>query len=610
MLKPMEVFQDDDGQKEVNIDTLSEEGLDRAATLNTATSGEVDLISASLTNYAASSLFSPSHQGRLFTMLRHPIDRALHLYLHLVTTNPSLQEMTIEEYATSHYAPGDWMTRFLSENPYVPTVTEYHSDIAKEILRTKSLIGLWEEQDESMRRIRSYFGLEPMQEDDEANKALQMCQQTIEHFYPAHEAEVTNRLKSMVPLEEGDEAYAALEAKNRYDLELYRYAKTLFAAQVDLPVQVVQDSVLKERYDSKIWTEDRNCVENGSFDGNPIPSNWYAVQAAIAPTLGANNQGNAILVTNRKHQIFGGAWQNIHTDCLKAGEWYVVKATVQTTMAGTNDVFVCDPSIIFNNKALSCPGIGLRIGNDMHEVALAIGPINPTEQWINLYGVFQATPDMFQQVVSLFISRAPPEVDLAIDNVSVSPARDTSVGIMNCSHLIRNGDAEVGDHRFWFIRGQEGADSIDVVSPGHGGSGYAFRHKGKREKRWRGMLQPLDSSCFLEGSTWKITAWFRYFSIEDGGSEVAIACSKANLNASDSCPVFELEFITSEGNSLSTGPLLNTAVGDLEKEGWNEIQHTFTVTPDVALQPFVKISINSVDPAYNYELDDIQMTRV
>eukprot|EP00957_Ditylum_brightwellii_P203819 15336364-Ditylum_brightwellii.AAC.1 len=65
--------------------------------------------------------------------------------------------MSLAEFAQSDYSSKDWLTRFLV-NKRRERVTWEDVQKAKEILRKKFLIGLYDRVEESMERIERYFG--------------------------------------------------------------------------------------------------------------------------------------------------------------------------------------------------------------------------------------------------------------------------------------------------------------------------------------------------------------------------------------------------------------------------------------------------------------------
>ena len=91
-------------------------------------------------------------------MVRHPIERAVSLFHYLgvadwePTYDPDLAYISIEMYARSRRVEFNWMVRFLS-NELERDLTPRHLEVAKEVLRTKSLVGLLSEKGETFARL-------------------------------------------------------------------------------------------------------------------------------------------------------------------------------------------------------------------------------------------------------------------------------------------------------------------------------------------------------------------------------------------------------------------------------------------------------------------------
>ena len=116
-------------------------------------------------------------------------------------------------------------------------------DVAKEILRRKCIIGLLEEKGESMKRFDKFFG---WRADVSRDSLLIFEDEKTAHAVHAarwsknvKDEECSDKLlhwnwmnKNKHPmLEEGTVVYNLLESKNRYDIELYMYARQLFEEQ-------------------------------------------------------------------------------------------------------------------------------------------------------------------------------------------------------------------------------------------------------------------------------------------------------------------------------------------------------------------------------------------
>eukprot|EP00549_Striatella_unipunctata_P016767 CAMPEP_0118676676 /NCGR_PEP_ID=MMETSP0800-20121206/2182_1 /TAXON_ID=210618 ORGANISM="Striatella unipunctata, Strain CCMP2910" /NCGR_SAMPLE_ID=MMETSP0800 /ASSEMBLY_ACC=CAM_ASM_000638 /LENGTH=184 /DNA_ID=CAMNT_0006572221 /DNA_START=45 /DNA_END=599 /DNA_ORIENTATION=- len=168
-------------------------------------------------------VFSSSYKGRMFALFRHPVDRALSMYFYLATAtwdpmhNPKLKDMTIEEYAHSDSIEHNWITRFLIDKT-TGGLTKEDMLVAKEILRKKCLVGMYDDLEESLDRFARYFGW-----DADPTGHIEACQHAcVESGDPRHRHPT---------LSEEEPEYQFILDQNRYDLELYEYAKVLYEAQ-------------------------------------------------------------------------------------------------------------------------------------------------------------------------------------------------------------------------------------------------------------------------------------------------------------------------------------------------------------------------------------------
>jgi len=163
--KELQVITAPDGAKLVNVDTTTVEGLERAAQMGFAQSQLADVVVTPHFYPASMTLFDSDHKARLFTMLRHPIHRALSMYNYLKTADwepthdPRMAYMGVEEYAKSEHVENNWIIRFLT-GEMDGTINESHLNIAKQMLSDYCLVGLMDEKEESMKRFEAYFGLE------------------------------------------------------------------------------------------------------------------------------------------------------------------------------------------------------------------------------------------------------------------------------------------------------------------------------------------------------------------------------------------------------------------------------------------------------------------
>lgn len=102
-----------------SVDVSTPDGIKRAADMNLGSSRVADVISSPFI-YETTALFSDiTEAGKCFTLLRHPVDRAVSFYHHYQqedSTHPNAatyRGMTIDEYAEAS-SENNWMVRFLT----------------------------------------------------------------------------------------------------------------------------------------------------------------------------------------------------------------------------------------------------------------------------------------------------------------------------------------------------------------------------------------------------------------------------------------------------------------------------------------------------------------
>lgn len=220
--KALEVIQEENGSHFVNVDTTTAEGIHRAKKLGLVPSGLADIIVTQHLHPAAT-LFSTEQKGRMFALIRHPIERAVSLFYYLgvaewePTYDPNLNYVSIEMWARSERIEHNWMTRFLS-NELERDLTPRHLEVAKEVLRKKCLIGLLEKKAESFDRFEKFFGWTyPNKHSKECRDRLLNWGWSNKHSHPL--------------IEPGSSAWDLLSKKNYFDMQLYEYSKQLFSEQ-------------------------------------------------------------------------------------------------------------------------------------------------------------------------------------------------------------------------------------------------------------------------------------------------------------------------------------------------------------------------------------------
>mmetsp|Transcript_6181 Transcript_6181/g.9062 ORF Transcript_6181/g.9062 Transcript_6181/m.9062 type:complete len:358 (-) Transcript_6181:237-1310(-) len=262
----LEVFQTENG-KFVNVDTATDEGLKRASKLNLAKSGLADIITSSSPHPIANQIFTPNNPGRMFTILRHPVDRAVTMYYYLKTAtwdplyNPKLITMSLVDYAKSSSIENNWLTRFLVNKPG-GALTKKDLILAKELLKRKCLVGLYDDMEVSLAKFDRYFGwtdgnsIDQDGEDGDENDSNDKDEETNKKRRTAAKAaassssslaktttktEIQKCRKKVIntgdyrhnhpDVKEGSKEWNLIIQQNRFDMELYNYAKLLYQVQ-------------------------------------------------------------------------------------------------------------------------------------------------------------------------------------------------------------------------------------------------------------------------------------------------------------------------------------------------------------------------------------------
>ncbi len=220
----MTVVDANTGAKFLNVDTTSPEGLERARNFNLASYPDLDLIATPYIFMASGALFSSVDRGRLIVFFRHPVDRAVSMYYYLrdkAGIRGAQIGDTIDLYAKSSMVENNWMTRFLT-GKMGGELTPDDEALAKEILRTKSLVGLLSKKAESMRRFKQYFNWKSNYDNDKMFG--QECEDKLLHWAWSGK----NKHKSLT---EGSDTWNLLKEQNTFDIRLYEYAMKLFEVQ-------------------------------------------------------------------------------------------------------------------------------------------------------------------------------------------------------------------------------------------------------------------------------------------------------------------------------------------------------------------------------------------
>jgi hypothetical protein len=213
----------------VNVDTTTVEGIQRAKAMGFADAGLAGSVVTPFI-YESNDLFTGSSKGRLFSLFRHPIDRAVSMFYYLQiatwepTYNPEFKNWTLEQYAQSDLVENNWMTRLLSQFPLEGDIPDdRYVTIAMEVVRHKFLVGLMSDMEASMDRFEKFFRwkfrVNPTNQES--------CRKRL--LSKGSNSNAGN--KSKAKPKPGSPAWDILANQNRYDIQLYGYIKTLFKEQ-------------------------------------------------------------------------------------------------------------------------------------------------------------------------------------------------------------------------------------------------------------------------------------------------------------------------------------------------------------------------------------------
>ena len=214
----------------MNVDTTTPDGIVHASSMRLAESGLADVVFTPMV-HEPTQLFLTSnrdgngkdHFGYMFTIIRHPVERAVSLYYYLKESPwddqiaRAFESMSLEDYARSQYVENNWMTRILS-NHKGGALTDENVRTAKEVLRRKVLVGMFDDMKFSMKRFEKRFGWYAADEETEACEAAIIANKMDRYLeHPA--------------VQEGTGVWNLLVKQNKYDMELFKFAELLFMNQ-------------------------------------------------------------------------------------------------------------------------------------------------------------------------------------------------------------------------------------------------------------------------------------------------------------------------------------------------------------------------------------------
>ena len=228
------------GKKYLNVDLSNVEGIERASALALGTSGMADVVYSPLLQ-EVSDLFSTMNQGRLFIMVRHPVERefARFRYLRKADHGSMLlkaedKAMSYDEFAYSDYVADNWMTRTLVRKSQEEELTAQDMHTAKEILRRKALVGIYSDIIGAVRHYVRYFGWDNAMNGGKLNTGTLSCFERAILEGMGKDTYGTDTKLDEAETQEGSVAWRKIMEMNRFDFELYAYSKQLYKFQIAL----------------------------------------------------------------------------------------------------------------------------------------------------------------------------------------------------------------------------------------------------------------------------------------------------------------------------------------------------------------------------------------
>ena len=169
-------------------------------------------------------IFDSQNRVIMFSVFRHPLDRAMSQYYADIASDPAVAGMTLQQYVRSgeDRLENNHLTRYLSGR-YHGDLREEHLDIAREFLRRKFVVGLARDLPTTAELFSRVFGWRNVT-DVRGSESVDQCSDSIFHELAA---------KTQPSLEVGSEGWKMVMAQNWFDLKLYEYAEHLFHLQVD-----------------------------------------------------------------------------------------------------------------------------------------------------------------------------------------------------------------------------------------------------------------------------------------------------------------------------------------------------------------------------------------
>lgn len=158
--------------------------------------------------------------------------------------------MSLVEYAKSSMIEDNYMVRVLTNTTKERSITQNHLEVAKEIIGRKCLVGFLDRMSEAMEHFAKFFRWEEVKSIDTLHGQMESKERDAESKWEclrnatAHGA---NRHAYARLTDPASEAWLLLQGKDIYDLQLYEFARAMYAKVGHGPFVLV---LLRAAYDS------------------------------------------------------------------------------------------------------------------------------------------------------------------------------------------------------------------------------------------------------------------------------------------------------------------------------------------------------------------------
>jgi len=213
-------------------------GLKIETEFNKNNPDNIDAVVSHMLFKAASTFKGSDHHGRMFTVLRDPLERTVDMFQKNKAEGKfnMNEDSTLKDYLVNQFTD-NWLTRVLT-NEYVEQLTMDHVKLANTVLREKCVVGMTTDLEDSFNRFAQYFQW------DMLNVEHQQCAQSaLKHSNEAKYIDTDENDTDEVTLpEKGTDDYDLLRTRNHMDLLVFDYAKQLYESQ--------KESLFKSMYSS------------------------------------------------------------------------------------------------------------------------------------------------------------------------------------------------------------------------------------------------------------------------------------------------------------------------------------------------------------------------